>query len=479
VLRSRLYTDVSFSYICRVIKCNDFTLEVFFKVSNSILDLILLAALPNPNGFSIGVAFALLAIIILLFCSAVVSASEIAFFSLTPNQLKEIHGGKHGIHLLIRQLLERPKRLLATILISNNFVNVAVVIISAYVTNELFDFSGSLLLAFLIQVVVITSLILLMGEIMPKVYATQYAMSIVQKMARPMIVLLKIFYPLSSILVSSTYIIDRRISRRKHSLSMSDLSEAIDITSDASTNEENRKMLKSIARFGDIDASEIMKARIDVTAIDAEFSFGKVMHVIHESGYSRIPVYKETFDTVTGLLYIKDLLPFTDKGDSFNWQSLLRPAFFVPESKRINDLLTEFQEKKIHLAIVVDEYGGTSGIITLEDIIEEIVGEINDEFDSESDSIPYRKIDEHNYIFEGKTSLNDFCKITEVEDGFFEEVKGDADTLAGLVLELAGKIPVAGEIVTFMNYIFCVEAADKRRIKRVKVSLPPDETPDE
>jgi gliding motility-associated protein GldE len=318
-----------------------------------------------------------------------------------------------------------------------------------------------------------------MGEIMPKVYATQYALSIVYSMARPMKVLLNIFYPLSSVLVSSTYIIDRRITRRKHSLSMSDLSEAIDITSDASTNEENRKMLKSIARFGDIDASEIMKARIDVTALDMDFSFNQVMKVIRDSGYSRIPVYRDTFDTITGLLYIKDLLPFTDKGDDFNWQSLLRPAFFVPESKRINDLLSEFQEKKIHLAIVVDEYGGTSGIITLEDIIEEIVGEINDEFDSESDQIPFRKIDEHTYVFEGKTTINDFCKIAEVEDDLFDDVKGDADTLAGLVLELAGRIPVMGEIVSFADYTFCVEAADKRRIKRIKVSLPPTETPDE
>ena len=454
-------------------------MEVFFKAITGIQGFIFLTVLPQTHGFSYGVAFAIMAIAILLFCSAVVSASEIAFFSLTPGQLKEIRGGKQDIHLLIRQLLDKPKRLLATILISNNFVNVAVVIISAYVTNQLFDFSGSLFLAFIVQVVVITSLILLIGEIMPKVYATQYAMSIVFGIARPMNVLLKIFYPLSSILVSSTYIIDRRMTRRKHSLSMSDLSDAIDITSDASTNEENRKMLKSIARFGDIDASEIMKARIDVTAIDTELNFSKVMQVIRESGYSRIPVYKDTFDTITGLLYIKDLLPHIDKSDDFKWQSLLRPAFFVPESKRINDLLTEFQEKKIHLAIVVGEYGGTSGIITLEDIIEEIVGEINDEFDSDSDNMPFKKVDEHTYIFEGKTSLNDFCKIAEVENDLFDDIKGDADTLAGLVLELTGKIPVVGEVVGFADYTFRVEAADKRRIKRIKVSLPPIETPDE
>lgn len=415
----------------------------------------------------------------LLLCSAAVSASEIAFFSLTPGQLKELRGGKQGIHLLIRQLLERPKRLLATILISNNFANVAVVIISTYVSSQLFDFSMSPILGFVMQVIVITSLILLLGEIIPKVYATQYAMSIILVMARPINLLLKVFYPLSSILVSSTYIIDKRITRRNPPLLMSDLSNAVDITSDASTSEENRQMLKSIARFGDIAASEIMKSRTDVTAINTELGFGEVMRIIRESGYSRIPVYKDTFDTITGLLYIKDLLRYADQNDAFKWQNLLRPVFFVPESKRINDLLAEFQEKKIHLAIVVDEYGGTSGIITLEDIIEEIVGEINDEFDSESDTIPFDKVDEYTYIFEGKTSLNDFCKILNVEDDIFDVVKGEADTLAGLLLELAGRIPVVSEIVSYNDYTFSIEAADKRRIKRIKVSLPPTETPDE
>lgn len=442
-------------------------------------NLFLLLSSGSAPGFSYGVVLALLVIVVLLFFSAAVSASEIAFFSLSPGQIKEVRAGKQGISLLIKQLLERPKRLLATILISNNFVNVAIVIISTYVSNELFDFSGSPLLGFVIQVIVITSLILLIGEIIPKVYATQYGMNIIMVMARPINFLLKVFYPLSSILVSSTYIIDKRLTRKKHPLLMSDLSNAIDITSDASTSEENRKMLKSIARFGDIAVSEIMKSRIDVTAIDIELGFGDVMRIIRESGYSRIPVYRDTFDTITGILYIKDLLQYADQSDTFKWQDLLRPVFFVPESKRINDLLTEFQEKKIHLAIVVDEYGGTSGIIALEDIIEEIVGEINDEFDSESDSIPYVKVDDNTYIFEGKTSLNDFCKIVNVEDELFDVVKGESDTLAGLVLELAGRIPVVSEAVSFANYTFCVEAADKRRVKRIKVSLPPTETPDE
>lgn len=447
--------------------------------SHGIQNLSLLLTTRIEQGFSFDVVLAILVIFLLLFFSAAVSASEIAFFSLTPGQIKEIRGGKQGVQLLIKQLLEKPKRLLATILISNNFVNVAVVIISTYVSNQLFDFSMTPILGFVIQVIVITSLILLLGEIIPKVYATQFAMNIILVMAKPINFLLKIFYPLSSLLVSSTSIIDKRMTRRKHPLLMSDLSNAIDITSDASTSEENRKMLKSIARFGDIAASEIMKSRIDVTAIDHELGFGDVMRIIRESGYSRIPVYKDSFDTISGLLYIKDLIRYADQNDSFEWQSLLRPVFFVPESKRINDLLTEFQEKKIHLAIVVDEYGGTSGIITLEDIIEEIVGEINDEFDSESDTIPFVKVDDHTYIFEGKISLNDFCKIVNVEYELFDMVKGEADTLAGLVLELAGRIPVVSEIVSFADYSFCVEAADKRRIKRIKVSLPPTETPDE
>jgi putative hemolysin len=454
-------------------------LNAFITFFQGSQNLFLLLVNETDQGFSYGVALAILVIIIFLFCSAAVSASEIAFFSLSPVQLKEIRGGKQGIHLLIRKLLERPKRLLATILISNNFVNVGIVIISTYVSSQLLDFSFSPILGFIIQVIVITSLILLLGEIMPKVYATQNAMNIVMLMSRPINFLLKVFYPLSSILVSSSYIIDKRMTRRKLPILMSDLSNAVDITSDASTSEDNRKMLKSIARFGDIAVSEIMKSRIDVTAIDVEQRFGEVMQVIRESGYSRIPVYKDTFDTITGLLYIKDLLQYAGQDDAFNWQNLLRPVFFVPESKRINDLLTEFQEKKIHLAIVVDEYGGTSGIITLEDIIEEIVGEINDEFDSESDTIPFVKVDAYTYIFEGKTLLNDFCKIVNIENELFDEVKGEADTLAGLVLELAGRIPVVGETVSFANYTFSVEAADKRRIKRIKTSLPPIETPDE
>lgn len=415
---------------------------------------------------------AILIIIALLICSAAVSASEIAFFSLTPGQLKEVRGAKSGSLLLIKQLLVRPKRLLATILISNNFANIGIVIISTYVSSQLFDFSTTPILGFVIQVIVITSLILLVGEIMPKVYATQYAMNIALAMAGTIHFLLRLFYPLSSVLVSSSYIIDKRLSKRKYPLLMSDLSDAVDITSDASTSEENRKMLKSIARFGDLAAGEIMKSRTDVTAIDTDAGFGEVMRIIRESGYSRIPVYKDTFDTITGLLYIKDLLRYSGQDDTFGWQTLLRPVFFVPESKRINDLLTEFQQKKIHLAVVVDEYGGTSGIITLEDIIEEIVGEINDEFDSESDTIPFVKVDERTYVFEGKTTLNDFCKIVNVDDEIFDPVKGEADTLAGLVLELAGKIPVAQECVSFAAYTFCVEAADKRRVKRVRVSLP-------
>lgn len=373
---------------------------------------------------------------------------------------------------MIKQLLVRPKRLLATILISNNFANMGIVIISTYVSSQLFEFSTSPILGFLVQVIVITSLILLVGEIMPKVYATQYAMRIALGMAGTIHFLVRLFYPLSSILVSSSYIIDKRLSKRKYPLLMSDLSDAVDITSDASTSEENRKMLKSIARFGDLAASEIMKSRTEVTAIDIDAGFAEVMRIIRESGYSRIPVYKDTFDNITGLLYIKDLLRYSGQDDTFAWQSLLRPVFFVPESKRISDLLTEFQQKKIHLAVVVDEYGGTSGIITLEDIIEEIVGEINDEFDAESDTMPFVKVDEHTYIFEGKTSLNDFCKIVNVDDEIFDPVKGEADTLAGLVLELAGKIPVAQECVNFAAYTFCVEAADKRRIKRVRVGLP-------
>lgn len=280
-----------------------------------------------------------------------------------------------------------------------------------------------------------------------------------------------VFHPLSLVLVRSTSFIDKRIKRKGHEVSLSELGEAIEITADKATPEEDRKIMKGIVKFGDIEVKEIMKPRIDVTSVDISTPFEELMNIIMNSGYSRIPVYEDSFDKVQGILYIKDLLPYLDQPAGINWPDLMRPAFFVPENKKINDLLQEFRAKKIHLAIVVDEYGGTSGIVTLEDIIEEIVGEINDEFDIEEEEIIYSQIDERNYVFEGKTLLNDFCKIMGVEDKMFVNVKGESDTLAGLLLELMGKIPVKDESIEFDHFIFKVEAVDKRRIKRIHVTI--------
>jgi len=326
-------------------------------------------------------------------------------------------------------------------------------------------------LAFIVQVVVVTALILLFGEVLPKMLAAHYALKYARSISGFLKTMVLVFHPLSLLLVRSTSFIDKRIKNIGHEVSLSELGEAIEITADTNTPEEERKILKGIIKFGDIEVKEIMKARIDVTSVEVNTPFGELLDLILNSGYSRIPAYEDSFDKVLGILYIKDLLPYLDKPESINWPDLLRPAFFVPENKRINDLLQEFRAKKIHLAIVVDEYGGTSGIVTLEDIIEEIIGEINDEFDVEAEEISYLKIDARNFIFEGKTLLNDFCKIVGVEDKVFTNIKGDADTLAGLLLELMGKIPAKDEKVEYDNFVFKVDTVDKRRIKRIQVTL--------
>ena len=425
------------------------------------------------NGnFTPGIAAGILFMILLLAVSAAISSSEIAFFSLGPGHLNDLKNENSKRSQMTLTLLERPKKLLATILIANNFANVSIILLSSFIINALFDFGQSPVMGFLFQVVIITSAILLFGEIMPKIYATQYSMKTANILVMPMNFLVKFFSPLSMILVRSTNLIDKRINRKGHEITIDDLSEALDITtSNTNTPEEDKKILKGIVKFGDIEVTEIMRARIDVTAMDEKTPFDVLLETIVEAGYSRIPIFHESFDNVTGILYIKDILPHIDKPADFNWQQLQRNVFFVPENKRISDLLHEFQLRKIHMAIVVDEYGGTSGMVTMEDILEEIVGEINDEFDNESDNIPYLKIDDNNYIFEGKTLLNDFCKALGIEDRMFSEAKGESDTLAGLMLELAGKIPEKNESLQFENFTFQAETVDKRRIKRVKVTF--------
>jgi gliding motility-associated protein GldE len=409
--------------------------------------------------------------VILLFFSAMISGSEVAFFSLNPSQLKDIEESSSRSSRTILDLLGKPKRLLATILISNNFINVAIVVLSVFITNDLINQVQYPLLAFIVQVVVVTALILLFGEIIPKMYAANRAVNFASYMALPINGLSKFFYPLSSILVRSTSFIDRRLANKGADISISDLSDAIDITSDETTPEDEKKILKGIVKFGDIEVSEIMKSRVDAVAIEMNEPFSDIMEKILSSGFSRIPVYEETFDQIKGILYVKDLLPHLDEKKGFQWNSLIREAFFVPENKKISALLKEFQEKKIHMAIIVDEYGGTSGLVTLEDIIEEIVGDITDEFDSHDEEVDYKRIDDHNFVFEGKTTINDFCKILGIEDSIFDEVKGDSDSLAGLILEMEGKIPEKQTVVSYRDFDFMVKEADDRRIQRIKVTI--------
>ncbi len=447
-------------------------MEILYTTSILTITPILIGVIVKT--FTLGILIGMLFVFLLLIASALVSGSENAFFSLSPSEINAYRNSSDPNHQLIIRLLERPKKLLATILISNNFVNTSIVIISTYLVTTLFDFTDFALLGMLIQVVVITTLILFIGEILPKVYATQNAKKITVFMATPLHLLSRFFYPLVYVLVKSSSIIDKRITKKGHNISISELSNVIDITSTTSTPGQETQILKGIVNFGDIDVKEIMKSRIDVIAIESECAFEDLLNKIIHTGFSRIPVYSENFDNIVGILYIKDLLAHINDDNTFNWVKLLRPAFFVPENKKINDLLKEFQEKKIHLAVVVDEYGGTSGIVTMEDILEEIVGEINDEFDVAAEEVDYTKIDNLNYIFEGKTTLNDFYKVFGLEEKVFDDIKGESDTIAGLILENQGKIPEKNTTLQLDHFIFRIEAVDSRRIKRVKVTVIPE-----
>jgi len=421
------------------------------------------------NPFTMSIFWGLLIIAFLLFLSAFISGSEVAFFALNHSQIKDIRENRNPGNIRIITLLERPKRLLATILIANNLINVSIVILAVFIFRMWSNFSPSL--EFIILAVAVTILILVFGEIVPKMYAAKHSIRFVRFMAPAMALLIRLFYPLSTILVKSTTLIDRRLAGRKPGFSISDLSDAIDITAGASTPEEEKKILKGIAKFGDIDVKEIMKSRLDVVAVEVNTPFSEMLDTVRESGYSRIPVYSDSFDNIVGILYVKDLLAHLDENPGFQWSKLIREVFFVPENKKIKDLLKEFQEKKIHMAVIVDEYGGTAGIVTLEDIIEEIVGDISDEFDTSEDEPDFKKIDDNNYVFEGKTTINDVCKIMGIDDDVFDAVKGEADSLAGLILELEGKIPSKDTVVQFRNFEFKILASDHRRIKRIKITI--------
>ena len=416
---------------------------------------------------TLAVVISIIILLILLSISALVSGSEVAFFSLSPADREKLRS-KKGIKCKIAtKLIDKPDRLLATILIANNFVNIGIVILSAFITSSLVDFSDAQLLGFIVQVVIITFFILLFGEVIPKVYAAQFGYRFALLMARPLYVVSKFFKPLSLFLIYSTSIVNKRLAKKKQNISIDDLSNALDLTSEVVSDEEN--ILRGIVKFGNIDVRQIMKPRVDVVSIDIQMRFTELLNIIIDSGYSRIPVYEESLDNLRGVLYVKDLLPHFQKGNNFKWQTLIRPPYYVPESKMINDLLKEFQTNKIHMAIVIDEYGGSSGIITLEDILEEIVGEIADE--SDDDEFIFTKMDDNTYIFEAKVLLHDFCKTIEISESIFDEVKGDADTLAGLILEIKGEIPKQYDVVGYKYFTFTIEFVDKRRIKRIKVEI--------
>jgi gliding motility-associated protein GldE len=419
----------------------------------------------NPPDFKIITGFVILAC--LLIGSGLMSASEVAYFSLRPEEIEKFKNNKNKKSQAVLRLYNMPERLLSTILMANNTINITIVLLAALITTKLFDFSSSPVLGFVIEAVVITFLILFFGEIMPKVYASKNNVPMALLMAFPLIILEKLFRPVTSLLILSTSAVRKRTMTHRANISMDDLSDALELTTDELDDDE--KILKGIVNFGNINVNAIMCPRIDVTAVDILSGFNKIIPVIISSGFSRIPVYSESFDDVKGILYAKDVLPFMNNPDSFKWQTLLRPPYFVPETKKINDLLKEFQVKKIHMAIVIDEYGGTSGIITLEDILEEIVGEITDE--SDSDEAMYRQIDEKTYVFDGKILLNDFIRILQLEEDPFEPVRGESETLAGLILELKGEIPQKNQTIRYGKFNFMIESADRRRIKEIRVEI--------
>lgn len=412
------------------------------------------------------VIISLVIMALLLILSAFISGSEVAFFSLTPSILARLKTKKNKVAKTIIQLMSKPQRLLATILVGNNFVNVGIVILSTFIINSLLDFSESPFAGFIIQVVVVTFLLLLFGEILPKVYANKFSLRFAFIMAYPILVLDVIFSPISRLLVRSTSIVNKRFVRNTN-ISMEELSHALNLTT--SGLDEEKDLLQGIVKLKDIPAREIMKPRVDVISIDLKAKFNEIKNIIISTSFSRIPIYSGTFDKIKGILYVKDLLPHLERPDSFRWQTLIRPPYYTPETKKIDDLLQEFQKRKIHLAMVIDEYGGVSGIVTLEDILEEIVGEIIDESDIEERD--YVKLSDDTFIFEGKSLINDFYKITEVEVGLFDEIKGDADTLAGLILEIKGEFPDIDEEIKFKNIIFTIAEEDHRRIKKIKVKI--------
>lgn len=414
-----------------------------------------------------GIVLAAILAAFLLLLSGFASGSEIAFFSLSPQDLDELEPDKRSEDSRIVMLRDDSERTLATILIANNFVNVTIIMLCNYIFGSLVKFKSEWL-EFLCITVLLTFLLLLFGEIMPKVYSRQTPLKFCRRVVGGVMFLRKLFWPLETILIRSGMLAEKVMQKENRQLSVDDLEQALELT-DKNDIKEEQSMLQGIIRFGDETAKEVMTSRQDIVDLDIRSSYADVLKCIVENNYSRIPVYQDNTDNIRGVLYIKDLLPHLGKPASFRWQSLIRPPYFVPETKKIDDLLREFQDNKVHIAIVVDEFGGTCGIVTLEDILEEIVGEINDEFDE--DEKTYSKLNYNTYLFEGKTLLSDFCRILQIDDDEFSDVEGDADTLAGLLLEIKGDFLSIHEKIDYLNYTFEVVGLEERRISRVKVII--------
>jgi putative hemolysin len=413
------------------------------------------------------IVFEAILLFVLLFLSALISGTEVAFFSLSKSMLDDLETDNNPRASVVVALLSTPKKLLATILITNNFINILIVLLFSILGGYFMEgLDGRLRL--LIEVVFITFLILLFGEVLPKVYANRNSLSFSMFMSRPIAILNKLLSPVSFLLTGLTNIVEDRLSKKNSTLSVETLSQALELTSDDATTKDEKSILEGIVAFGSTETVQVMKPRIDIFAIPDTMPFQEMLQKIIENGFSRNPVYHESIDDIIGVLYARDLLAHIQKKD-FNWQALIRAPYFVPENKKLDDLLQEFQEKKNHLAIVVDEYGGTSGLVSLEDVIEEIVGDISDEFDA--DDLVYSQLDASNFIFEGKTALKDFCRVLDVESAVFDGIKGESETLAGFILEITGRFPKKGEKISFNSYEFLIEAIDRKRIKQVKVTL--------
>lgn len=415
------------------------------------------------TGSPVTLATEFIILILLIIASAFISGSELAYFSLTPNDIEELHRHKGRNHTQALRLLAKPDRLLSTILVANNFINIAIIILAAFISTRLFDLRNNPILAFIIEVIVISFIIMLFCEILPREFASRRQLKFALMMAPALTFTSGLFRPIASLLTRSAFLLRGKHKLRDGTISMKELSVALDLTTEEIR--DDKELLRGVVRFGNTTVSEIMCPRIDVTALDSNRGFHDIMNEVIDAGFSRVPVFSKTFDNITGILFVKDLLPHLAKPDNFRWQTLIRQPYVIPETKKISELLKEFQTKKIHMAIVVDEYGGTSGLVTLEDVLEEIVGDITDETDEEEPL--FRVVADAKWVFDGKITLNDFCRITRLEENPFDDVRGDSETLAGLLLELLGEIPVEGRVISAGGFRFTIESIEERRIKEI------------